>query len=313
MTGLEPAAILAAMPLFQRPDGELVTDESPVRRMIPYLMRGRNESAIYHDEYVDLSRTKPWLAAYNRHHQQAATLFHLFLWGYGRTLHTRPGMNRFVSGGRIYQRKGAFLSFAAKKRMSEKEPLVTVKMEFFEQEPFTQCLRRIVDSIDGARGDGVTMVDKELKLALALPGPLLRLVMAALRGLDAWNLMPASMIRSDPMFASIFVANLGSLGLDNTYHHLYEYGNVSLFSVLGVPKKHVFADASGKIYSKDAIQVRWSFDERITDAFYCSTALRAFTRVIEDPEKYVGPPDVDADKVAPSAGPAATAPAAAAE
>ena len=100
------------MPLFRRSDGTLVPNLSNVRRMIPYLMRGRNESIIYHDETYDLTLTKAWLHAYNRAHAQPATLFHLFLWAMGRVLNQRTGLNRFVSGGRIYERKGVYLSFA---------------------------------------------------------------------------------------------------------------------------------------------------------------------------------------------------------
>src|SRR6185436_8851011 len=111
------------MPIFKRPDGDLVRGESNVRRFVPYLMRGRNESAVYHEQICDLTRTRPWLRAFNHAHEQPATLFHLFLYAFARVLHARPGVNRFVSGGRIYQRRKVELSFAAKKRMEERAPL----------------------------------------------------------------------------------------------------------------------------------------------------------------------------------------------
>ena len=46
------------MPLFRRPDGTLIQNESPVRRMIPYLMLGRNESALYHEQFIDLTKRR---------------------------------------------------------------------------------------------------------------------------------------------------------------------------------------------------------------------------------------------------------------
>ena len=39
------------MPLFRRPDGDLVRDLPPVRAIVPYLMRRRNESAVYHEAF----------------------------------------------------------------------------------------------------------------------------------------------------------------------------------------------------------------------------------------------------------------------
>jgi 2-oxoacid dehydrogenase/acyltransferase catalytic subunit len=278
------------MPLFRRPDGDLIKDESPVRRMIPYLMRGRNESAVYHTEVIDLGKLRPWMREYNKTHaDNPITLFHLMLYGISRGLVVKPGMNRFVSGGRLYQRRGVWLSFAAKKKFDEKSPLVTVKVEVPEAVPFPEFVTRVKGGIGEGRSDKITTVDKELKLALALPGPLLRAVMAVLRFLDRVNLMPGSMIRSDPMYTSAFVANLGSVGIDKTYHHLYEYGTASLFAVVGVPRKNPVVVAGDKIEIRETVEVRWTFDERINDGFYCAAAMRHMSRLVEDPVRYLGP------------------------
>jgi len=291
------------MPWFKRPDGDLVTDENPVRRMIPYLMRGRNESAIYHDEWVDLSRTRPWLREYNRAHpDNPATMFHLMLFGISRGFYGRLGMNRFIAGGRIYQRKGVWLSFAAKRQFEEKSALVTVKMPFYADEPFGDCVKRIKEHIGEGRSDKVRTVDKEMKLALAMPGPILRVALAALRFLDRLNLMPGSMIATDPMYTSAFVANLGSVGIDRTYHHLYEWGTASLFCVIGPPKKVVAVGPGDQPLVKEMLELRWSFDERINDGFYCAAALRVMARVVEDPEKHIGAPAPRAAGEAAAAG-----------
>jgi hypothetical protein len=287
------------MPLFRRPDGVLVKDESLVRRMIPYIMRGRNESCVYHDEIIDLTRIRPWIKAYNLAHQDAPiTLFHLVLYAISRGFHGRPGLNRFVSGGRIYQRKGVQLSFAAKKKFDEKAPLVTVKCDFPEEDTFADAVQRVKDLIGEGRSDAVRTVDKELKLAMALPGVVLRGVMAFLRFLDKVNLLPGAMIRTDPMYCSAFVANLGSVGIDRTYHHLYEYGTASLFCVIGVPHKIQVVGYQDKVSIKEVVELRWSFDERINDGFYCATGLRHAARILEDPERYIGAPGKPAEKPA---------------
>ncbi|HEY3803986.1 MAG TPA: 2-oxo acid dehydrogenase subunit E2 [Kofleriaceae bacterium] len=277
------------MPLFRRSDGVLVRDVSNVRKMMPFLMRGRNESAVYHEQFLDLTKTRPWLRAFNRANADApATMFHLLMFAFGHTFHERPGMNRFVSGGQIYQRKHVDFSFAAKKEMDENAPLVTVKMRMPREEPFVEFVKRVAATIADARTDRVTSVDKELKLALALPSPLLRGVMATLRGLDAANLMPAAMIETDPMYATAFLGNLGSVGIDNTFHHLYEYGTISFFSVIGPVKKMPVIGRDGQPTSRDTVSLRWTFDERINDGFYCATALRVHQRIVEDPERYIG-------------------------
>ena len=273
------------MPLFRRPDGDLVRNESPVRSILPYIMRGRNESIIYHDEVYDITRTRAFLRAFNHAHdnEQPATLFHLYLWACAQTLVDRPGLNRFVSGGRIYARKGVFVSFAAKKEMSDEAPLVTIKMEFAKGERFADCVKRIVAAISGGRTGPKRSVDKELALAMALPGPVLNFVMWFLQKLDRWNLMPGWMIASDPLYASLFLANLGSVGLDRTYHHLYEYGTVAMFGALGAAKKQLVLDRAGNPVARDTLEVRWSLDERVNDGLYAARTLAVLRKIFEDP------------------------------
>ncbi len=277
------------MPLFRRPDGDLVHGESLVRAIMPYIMRGRNESVIYHEAIYDISKTRAFLRSFNHEHErdQPATLFHLFLWAAAQALAERPGLNRFVSGGRIYQRKGMFLSFAAKKEIADEAPLVTIKLEFFKGEAFGDCVKRIVNAISTGRTGPAQQVDKELKLALMLPGPVLGAIMGFLRWLDGINLMPRFMIDSDPMYTSMFVANLGSVGLDRTFHHLYEYGTAAMFAALGMPRKQLMPDRAGNPVVKDVLEVRWTLDERVNDGLYCANGLNLFKKIFENPEAHI--------------------------
>jgi len=44
--------------------------------------------------------------------------------------------------------------------------------------------------------------------------------------LDKINLLPKSIIDLSPFHSSIFVTNVGSIGLDTIYHHIYNFGTV---------------------------------------------------------------------------------------
>ncbi len=276
------------MPLFRRPDGKRVRDVPPIRAIMAYLMRGRNESAVYHDTLYDIGRTRAWLKAYNRSHPDRATLFHLFAWACARALHERPELNRFVSGGRLYQRNEVAFSFAVKPEWHDHAALVTVKLVAPRDEPFPAFVRRMTLAIDEAR-TRPRAIDREVALVMHLPGPLLRLGVALVRALDAWNLLPGFFMKNDPMYASLFLANLGSAGVSDAYHHLYEYGTVSIFGALSAPARVPVA-LDGAIVSRETIRVRWTFDERIHDAFYAARSLRVTQRILEDPERFLGVP-----------------------
>ena len=289
MTRLGIAETLGAMPLFGRSDGDLVRGESPVRRLMPYLMPGRNESVVYHDSIFRVAGTRAWLRAYNRSHQRQATLFHLLAYACATALHRKPRLNRFVSGRHIWQRRGVQVAFVAKKEMTETGEDLTVKLEVPDGEPFTAFSAWLASLVEEARGE-VRHIDQEVALVMRLPGPLVTLAVWLVRFLDRWNLLPQLMWRDDPMFASIFLANLGSAGISDAYHHLYEYGTVSIFGAVSAVRRLPFADRDG-VRSEEALTVRWTFDERIDDAFSSARGLAIVQRIVEDPERHLGPPE----------------------
>ena len=278
------------MPLFRRPDGDLVHDLAPSRYIMPFIMRDWQHASIFHEETYDITNARRWLRDFNRAQPQlpAVGLFHFFVWACGQALWRRPGLNRFVRGKRVYQRRGVQISFAAKQQMRDDAPLVTVKLSCPQGESLADCARRITESVANGRSGRAALLDKELRLAMALPAWLVAAAMALLRWLDKVNLMPAFMIENDPLYTSLFVSNLGSVGLDRTYHHLYETGTAPLFASIGAPRKAVMSGRDGREQVRDVLEVRWTLDERVNDAFYCAQSLKLLKRIIEDPVAHLG-------------------------
>jgi pyruvate/2-oxoglutarate dehydrogenase complex dihydrolipoamide acyltransferase (E2) component len=277
------------MPLFRRPDGDLVRSEHAVRRIMPYLMRGRNESAVYQETVYRVARARAWLRSYNRHHPRRATLFHLLAYACAQALHARPRLNRFVSGGRIYQRRGVQVAFVAKKEFSDEGDEATVKLGAEAGEGFGVFSARLAALVDEAR-ETRRAVDREVALVMSLPGPLVTALMALVRLLDRWNLFPAFMIRPDPMYSSLFLANLGSVGVSDAFHHLYEQGTVSIFGAVSAVRRATFVEGD-RVVVDDALSVRWTLDERIDDAFSAARSLRLVQNVMEDPARWLGAPE----------------------
>jgi hypothetical protein len=291
------------MPLFRRSDGDLVTELSDTQRIMPFVMRKRNESVVFHTMQLKIKETRAWLREYNRTHgkHQHASLFYLFIYACARNLHERPGMNRFVAGGRIYQRKDVWISFVAKKRLVDDSPLVQVKLRFPANENFHDSMTRISNAVNDARSGRVSPIDRELRLLNRLPGPILRPVLAAGRWLDRLNILPAAIMEPDPLFASIFLTSGGSVGIANAYHHLYEYGTCSVHAVVGNVKKMVVVDQTGQADVCEVLEVYWSFDERVNDGHYSANSLIAIQRLMEDPRRYICQPDASAETSAENA------------
>ena len=266
-----------------RSDADLAAGVPAYRRIMPFLMRGRNESAVYFEQQLDIERAEAFIAEFNRRHAETPiTLFHLVLYAAVETLASRPRLNRFVSGGQLWQRRGIWVSFSAKKRIDDDAPIVVIKRRFDPGQPFADFVAALSDSIGEGRSDKRSRVDKELSLLLALPTAVLGKAVGAAQRLDRWGLLPRSFIDGDPMFASLFIANLGSLKMDAAYHHLYEYGNIPIFCVIGRTDA-VPAIRDGKLHEQRRAVLRYTYDERIEDGLYAQRSLRELQRIVEDP------------------------------
>lgn len=268
----------------KRPDATLCDDVPAYRRIMLYLMRGANESVVNFTQEIDVTETMDFIARWNAvHPRKRISPFHLCVWAIVRTLDARPQLNRFVAGGKTWQRDGTWITYAAKKHMAdEKSPLVTLKERFDPAWSFAETVDVFYKDLGEGRSDDKSYTDKELDLLLRLPGPLLWLGVKALKGLDTLGLLPRSFVDEDPMFASVFMANMGSLKMDSVYHHLYEYGNCPIFAVVGRVDDVAKVEA-GKVVARKTLYLRYSYDERIADGMYAQNSMEYLRGIIEDP------------------------------
>lgn len=266
-----------------RPDGTRIPDLPPLRRIMPHVLATRAGASIYHEMVVDVSRTLPWLKETSARLGRELTLFQLVLYGAARTLHERPQLHRFVAGGRLWQRRHCDLSFAVKKRLEDSAGMTSVKVRFEAGDTLVGAADRVDKIISVGRGEKKTASEKEMSLVTLLPFFVISWLMGVQRFLDYWNLLPASMIDPDPLYASVFLANLGSVGLDAPWHHLYEYGTIPIFIVVGKIHKHAFITEDGRVEVRDAVVLRTTLDERVSDGLYCAKSLEILRGILEDP------------------------------
>ena len=271
---------------WRRADGDLVKDGTDLRRIMPYIMRTRNDSTVYFEQRIDVRNAEQFVRAFNQAHPETrATLFHVVLWAARQCLTEFPALNRFVAGGRLYQRKGLWISYSAKQRMKRGAPLIVLKRRFEPEESFAAMVAEMGTQLQSAKfGGGKSSVDGELGLVLMLPGFLRRVVFAAYRALEALGMFPRVFIDNDPLYATLFLTDLGSLGMDPAYHHLYEYGTIGIFGAIGRARTELIGDPStGRLERQRIATLRWSFDERVEDGLYAGYGLKHLKRLIDDP------------------------------
>jgi len=270
--------------LWRRTDGTLVRDVPPTKAIMPYLMRGRNESAVYFEQQVAMRNADAYIREFNATHSDVPiTIQHLVMWAIAQVLDKFPTMNRFVVGGRLYQRSDIWFTYSAKQSLKGKSPLIVIKRRFDPAEPFADMVADMARQLhDNRYSGGISRSDAEAGLILRLPGLVRRAVLAIGRFGDAFGLLPRSMIEDDPMYASVFFANLASIGMDACYHHLYEYGSIGIFGVIGRATTDPGSPTSGPDRRR-TMTLRWTFDERVEDGLVAGYALKRCKQILEDP------------------------------
>lgn len=275
------------MQMFKRKDGDLVEEVHPIRRMMPFLMPTRTESFVLYKQRLDATRAKAFLKEINaaRPADRRVTGFHLLLRAISRVVQERPRLNRFLVAGRLYQRRGTWIAFSAKQSMDDDAPVFTCKREFPADEGLLEMVDSLCELVAEGRSGKESATDREIRFLLRLPAPLLRLAVGAAGLLNRWNLLPHSMIEVDPMFSTVFVTNLGSLGLDACYHHNFEHGTCPLFLVMGRPREVPVVSDGREVGVAETFEIKYTYDERVEDGFYCVAALERIRYFFEEAPK----------------------------
>jgi hypothetical protein len=262
------------MPLFRRSDGDLDKDVPLYRRMLQ-IFGERSASQVFFDQNIDVTEAMKFVKSYNETHERRITLFHLVMSAIVHALAERPRLNRFTAGGRVYQRRGIWISYSAKKAMRDDAPVVAIKRQFDPAWSFDRLVQELAGSVDEGRSDKASVSDKELKLLFFFPLVMVKLIFWLIKKLDSWNLLPAAYIRNDPFFASMYVSNMGSLKMEACHHHLWDYGTVPVFAAIGQARI---------VEGRSLMTIKYTFDERIEDGLYCARALDLVREHVENPE-----------------------------
>lgn len=267
----------------KRKDGTLVKMD-PLFRIVPLIMEERADAQVYYEEEISISAIDEYI---RKKQEEGIKLgyMHIIYSALIRTMHTRPGLNQFVMKGRQYRRNDITVSLMVKKNMSVEGEETSVKMDFKGDETPEEVKERLNEMIEKEKsGTGEDNdMDALVKVLDKIPDWLLRKVVRFLKFLDRHNMMPYPVIKASPFHASAFVTNMGSLGINAIYHHIYNFGTVGIFLAIGRKNKRLKM-VKGEVVEEKTITLAFVSDERICDGYYYATALKQFFRYLKKPE-----------------------------
>jgi hypothetical protein len=256
--------------------------------MLAFLTPDRDAATVTFTQTLDLTETLPWLQARSEEWGDKVSLLTLYVAAVGRLMHSRPTLNRYVTGHRFFQRDGVSVSISAKKALEHGAKVVLLKVPLEQGDGVQDVAKRLRAEVSTGRGEEDLRVEKEIDLFLLLPPFMLRWALKLVFFLDRRHWLPGFFVDPDPMFTSMVIANLGSVGLDAAHHHLYEYGNCPFFAVLGrIQETPEVID--GELRTRTTVDVKYTFDERVEDGLACAIALSGLKDLIEQPDRFAVP------------------------
>ena len=277
-----------------RYDGWRVRNVDPLYQVVPIIMRTRVDSQVFFDYDLNITELEKFIREHRRTDMPDLRLLHVVMAACVRVMAGMPRLNRFVVGRKLYARNSMRISIACKRAMSVNVEDTTIMPEF---EP-EYTLYDVVNTVEKTISEDVVAkqiegnrTDVVARVLGAIPTFIKSAFVDLMRNLDKVGLMPKAINKASPFHSSMFITDLGSIGIGPIFHHLYEFGTCSVFVAIGKKETRHEVDKDGNVVTRRYIGLKIVGDERICDGYYYATAMKALARLIRHPERLLTPPD----------------------
>lgn len=266
-----------------RSDGRKLKTVPPFFRVIPNVMLDRSDAQVYFKQDIILKDMDAYI---DKKAEEGIKLsyMNIIYAALVRILAERPYLNRFAMNGSLFARNKIFVSLAIKKNFSDEGQETTIKLPFDGTENIFEIKEKLDSAIEKNKDNSNSNNTDALAKALSLvPNGAIRVAIKLLSFLDRHGAMPKAVISASPFHTSVFLTNVGSLGIDSIYHHLYNFGTTSMFFAMGKKKKSYVYD-DDEIHEEKCITIAFVGDERICDGYYYATSFKLLSKYLKKPE-----------------------------
>ena len=276
-----------------RSDAVWLKDLPPLNRIMPGIMPNRADNEAYINVEVDLAPLYAYLEKKNAGRtEDKYTFFHVVSAAIAKAFVLRPRMNRFICNHKVYQRNELTVAFVVKKHFDDKSEEGLAFLTFDDKETMDSYHQKIMNVIHTTRRDDVLDTSSgAMNIISKLPQWGINLIINTVLWLDKHGWAPQALIGTDPNHASIFLSNLGSIGLEGGYHHLVNWGTNSCFVVLGKKYWKMEYSPDGTSDLHEVIPLGITLDERIADGYYYSGTMALVQELLAHPELLELPAD----------------------
>jgi len=276
--------------LGDRYDGWRLKNIDPMFSVSPFILRSRVDSQVLFEIKVPIDKIETFIRAHKEDIPDLS-IMHVVMASLVRLMSQRPNLNRFVMWHKIFARNHVNFSIAIKRSMLDTAEESIIKPYFLPTDTLKEIVQKTSAELKNIVKDGQdNSTDSLSKMFGYLPDFLLRSLVYSLTLLDKIGLMPKIFNHASPFHTSFFLTNLGSIGVESIYHHLYEFGTCSMFVAMGRKTKENVVEKTGEIKAQKSILLKFVLDERICDGFYYARSMRMLEKILSEPAELMQPP-----------------------
>ena len=266
-----------------RSDGKKIKKLTPIFKIMPCVMLDRADSQVYFKQDIALKHLDEYI---DRKTEEGIRLsyMNIIYAAIVRIIGERPRLNRFAMNGALYQRNKIYVSLVIKKSLTDDGVETPLKLKFNGDENIFEIKEKLDATIEKNKDvEAANKTDKLVSILSAIPSGLIRAIVKFLMFLDKHGIMPKKIIEASPFHTSVFLTNVGSLGIDSIYHHIYNFGTTSMFFSMGKKKKsYIYEDEEFK--EEKCITLAFVGDERICDGYYYASSFKLLSKYLKKPE-----------------------------
>lgn len=267
----------------RRSDGRRIKNVEPIFKVLPTVMKERNDSQVLFKQDIPLGPLDEYI---NKKAEEGIRLsyMNIIYAALVRIIGQRPKLNRFIMSGNVYARDSIFVSLMIKKNLSDDAPETLTKIEYTGNENIIEIKDKLDKVIsENKEYDTSNNTDSLVGTLAKIPTCIVKIAVNILMWMDKHGIMPKAVISASPFHTSVFLTNVGSLGIDSIYHHIYNFGTTSLFFAMGKKKKsYVYED--DEIRQEKCITIAFVGDERICDGYYYASSFKQLQKILKHPE-----------------------------
>ena len=256
-------------------DGKRVRDIHGFQNILIDFKPNRCDSVVYMNVDIDMTNFVKYMRDLKKEHKDL-TFFHGLVQLMGKTVYSRPYLNRFIANSTMYEHNKVQLASTIKEEFSDGSVEALMVIDVEPDDTLLDISKKTHEKVDRIRHKQSSDIDGTADMVGKLPLYLRKIVTGFLKWLDKHGWLPKSLMDDNIYYSTAILSNLGTFKTNGIYHNLTNFGTSSMLITFGEIKE----------VSKGKWMMNFgaTLDERIADGFYFCKALKLIEYMCANPE-----------------------------